>query len=124
MKRLELCDGVQSWVSRVKRRGLSTHPWVAPHVQYDGAGGFAASPYCLRSSCQEVKQPVAHWGAIHSWSSLCMSCCGIVVLNAVHCAECSMNSILSGGLLRLHRLSSGWAGMQTEMGPGWREEMT
>ncbi len=30
MKRLELCDGVQSWVSRVKRRGLSTHPWGAP----------------------------------------------------------------------------------------------
>ncbi len=27
MKRLELYDGVQSWVSRVKRRGLSTHPW-------------------------------------------------------------------------------------------------
>ncbi len=30
MKRLELCDSVQSWVSRVKRRGLSTHPWGAP----------------------------------------------------------------------------------------------
>ncbi len=30
MKRLELFDGVQSWVSRVKRRGLSTHPWGAP----------------------------------------------------------------------------------------------
>ncbi len=30
MKRLDLCDGVQSWISRVKRRGLSTHPWGAP----------------------------------------------------------------------------------------------
>ncbi len=30
MNRLELCDGVQSWVSRVKRRGLSTHPWGGP----------------------------------------------------------------------------------------------
>ena len=28
--RLELCDGVQLWVSRVKRRGLSKHPWGAP----------------------------------------------------------------------------------------------
>ncbi len=24
---VQLPDGVQSWVSRVKRRGLSTHPW-------------------------------------------------------------------------------------------------
>ena len=30
MKRLLLCVGVQSWVSRVKSRGLSTHPWGAP----------------------------------------------------------------------------------------------
>ncbi len=29
-ERLELWDGVQSWVSRVKRRRLSTHPWGAP----------------------------------------------------------------------------------------------
>lgn len=30
MERLEMDVGVQSWVSRVKRRGLSTHPWEAP----------------------------------------------------------------------------------------------
>lgn len=30
INRLELDVGVQSWVSRVKRRGLSTHPWGAP----------------------------------------------------------------------------------------------
>ncbi len=60
MKRLELCDGVQSWVSRVKRRGLSTHPWGGgPCVQCDGAG---CDPYCLRSPGQEVQQPVAQRG--------------------------------------------------------------
>ncbi len=59
MKRLELCDGVQSWVSRVKRRGLSTHPW-GPCVQCDGAGCvYSADPYCLRSTGQKVQQPVA-----------------------------------------------------------------
>ncbi len=60
MKRLELCDGVQSWVSRVKRRGLSTHPWGGgPCVQCDGAGCVTADPYCLRSPGQKVQQPVA-----------------------------------------------------------------
>ncbi len=62
MKRLELCDGVQSWVSRVKRRGLSTHPWGGPCVQCDGAGCVTADPYCLRSPGQEVQQPVAQRG--------------------------------------------------------------
>ncbi len=59
MKRLELFDGVQSWVSRVKRRGLSTHPWGGPCVQCDGAGCVTADPYCLRSPGQKVQQPVA-----------------------------------------------------------------
>ncbi len=62
MKRLELCDGVQSWVSRVKRRGLSTHPWGGSCVQCDGAGCVSADPYCLRSPSQEVQQPVSQRG--------------------------------------------------------------
>ncbi len=59
MKRLDLFDGVQSWVSRVKRRGLSTHPWGGPCVQCDGAGCVTADPYCLRSPGQKAQQPVA-----------------------------------------------------------------
>ncbi len=58
MKRLELCDSVQSWVSRVKRRGLSTS-LGGPCVQCDGAGCVNADPYCLRSYGQKVQQPVA-----------------------------------------------------------------
>ncbi len=61
MKRLELFDGVQSWVSRVKRRGLSTHPCPPPPpcVQCDGAGCVTADLYCLKSPGQKVQQPVA-----------------------------------------------------------------
>ncbi len=62
MKRLELCDGVQLWVSRVKKMGLSTHPWGGSCVQCDGAGCVNADPYCLRSPGQEVQQPVAQRG--------------------------------------------------------------
>ena len=62
MKRLEPNDGVQTWVSRVKRRGLSTHPWGAPRVQCDGTGGVAADSNCLWSPRQEVQQPVAQGG--------------------------------------------------------------
>ncbi len=61
INRLELCEGVQSWVSRVKRRGLSTHLW-GPLVQCDGAGCVNADPYCLRSPSQEVQKPVAQRG--------------------------------------------------------------
>ncbi len=59
MKRLELCDGVQSWVSRVKRRGLNTHHWGAPVFSVMVLDVFTADPYCLRSPGQEVQQPVA-----------------------------------------------------------------
>ncbi len=62
MKRLELCDGVQSWVSRVKRRGLSTHPWGGPVFSVMVSGCVNADPYCLRSSGQKVQQPVAQRG--------------------------------------------------------------
>ncbi len=55
MKRLELCDSLQSWVSRVKRRGLSTHSWGGGgRVQCDGAGCVTADLYCLRSPSQEA----------------------------------------------------------------------
>ncbi len=50
---------MQSWVSRVKRRGLNTHSWGASCVQCDGAGCVTADPYCLRSPGQKVQQPVA-----------------------------------------------------------------
>ncbi len=69
MKRLELCDGVQSWVSRVKRRG-SAHILGGPCVKFDGAGCVTADPYCLRSPGQEVQQPVAQRGVEPSWTSL------------------------------------------------------
>ncbi len=67
MKRLELCDGVQSWVSRVKRRGAQHTSLVlcsvcVQCVQCDGAGCVNADPYCLRSPGQEVQQPVAQRG--------------------------------------------------------------
>ncbi len=56
MKRLELFDGVQSWVSRVN---TSAHILGGPCVQCDGAGCVTADPYCLRSPGQKVQQPVA-----------------------------------------------------------------
>ncbi len=59
MKRLELFDGVQSWVSRVKRRGLSTHPWGAPVFSVMVLDVLLPDPYCLRSPGQKVQQPVA-----------------------------------------------------------------
>ncbi len=62
MKRLELCDSVQSWVSRVKRRGAQHTSLGGPYVQCDGAGCVNADPYCLRSPSQEVQQPVAQRG--------------------------------------------------------------
>lgn len=42
IKRLELDGGVQSWVSRVMRRGLSTGVNTILGVHRDGAGGGAA----------------------------------------------------------------------------------
>lgn len=39
MNNLEVCDGVQSWVSRAARRGLSTHPCGGACVESDSAGG-------------------------------------------------------------------------------------
>ncbi len=58
---MKLCDGVQSWVSRVKRRGLDTHPWGAPvfSVMVLDVLLPSADPYCLRSPGQKVQQPVA-----------------------------------------------------------------
>lgn len=38
MNNLEVCDGVQSWVSRAGRRGLSTHPCGGACVECDSAG--------------------------------------------------------------------------------------
>lgn len=34
-----------------------------PSVQCSSAGGVAADPYCLLSSCQETQQPVTQRGA-------------------------------------------------------------
>ncbi len=62
MKRLELCDGVQSWVSRVKRRGLSTHPWGGPVVSVMVLDVLMPTRTALRSPSQEVQQPVAQRG--------------------------------------------------------------
>ena len=58
IKRLELCDGMQSWVNSVKRRGLSTHPSGAPVLSM-----MVLKVYRLRSASQEVQQPVAQRGA-------------------------------------------------------------
>ena len=51
--------GVQSWVSRMKRKGAQETSSGGPFVQSYGAGCVIADKYSLRSPCQEVQQPVA-----------------------------------------------------------------
>ncbi len=117
MKRLELCDGVQSWVSRVKRRGLSTHPWGAPVFSVMVLDVFTADPYCLRSSRSE--SPTASctatcWapaGSIYEWAVegwLCWMLNWSLWTAIWHtCLFCPDVWGLGGGQWRWHHRSSG-----------------
>ncbi len=98
MKRLELCDGVQSWVSRVKRMGLSTHPWGAPVfsvmvldvlMQTRTAWGLP-----VRKSNNQLHR-----------ANLWVSCWGMIVLNA---ELKSMNSILTYESFLSRCVRAGW----------------
>ncbi len=53
MKRLELFDGVQSWVKQSEEEGAQHTSLGGPCVQCDGAGCVTADPYCLRSPGQK-----------------------------------------------------------------------
>ena len=51
----------QSWLNRKYRRGLSTHPSVAPVSRISG-GGVVAYLHHLGAARQEVQDPVAQGG--------------------------------------------------------------
>ncbi len=42
-----------------EEEGAQHTSFGGPCVQCDGAGCVTADPYCLRSTCQKVQQPVA-----------------------------------------------------------------
>ncbi|KAM3870190.1 protection of telomeres protein 1 [Diretmus argenteus] len=84
--------GVQSWVSRVKSRGLSTHPWGAPVFRVMVLDVLpptrTACGLPVRKSNNQLHSEVF----TPSRSSLCISCWGMMVLNA---ELKSMKSILT-----------------------------
>ncbi len=127
MKRLELCDGVQSWVSRVKRRGLSTHPW----------GPLCSVWWCWMCYCRPVlpevsrsESPTAsctatYWapaGPVYEWAVegwLCWMLNWSLWTAIWHtCPFCPGVWGLGGGQWRWHHRSSDWTYMQTGGGPG------
>ncbi len=72
MKRWSCVTVVQSWVSRVKRRGLSTHPW-GPLCSVWWCWMFTADPYCLRSPGQKSNSQLhsdvwAPAGPVYGWA--------------------------------------------------------
>ncbi len=127
MKRLELCDGVQSWVSRVKRRGLSTHPWGAPVFSVmvldvllptRTAWGLPVrkSNSQLHSDVLSPAVPVYGW-AVEEW--LCWMLNWSLWTAIWHtCPFCLGVWGLGGGQWRWHHRSSDWTYMQTGRGPG------
>ncbi len=133
MKRLELVDGVQSWVSRVKRRGLSTHPWGGPCVQCDGAGCVYCRPILPEVSrsesptascterCWAPAGPIYEW-AVEGW--LCWmlnwSLWTAIWQTSPFCPDVWG---LGGGQWWWHHRSSGWTYMQVELeGVQWGGE--
>ncbi len=105
MKRLELCDGVQSWVSRVKRRGLSTHPWGAPVFSVMVLDVLMPTRTAwglpVRKSNNQLHREVLS----PSWANLWVSCWGMIVLNA---ELKSMNSILTYESFLSRYVRAGW----------------
>ncbi len=74
-----------------------------PCVQCDGAGCVTADPYCLRSPGQEVQ---LHSDVLSpSWTSLWISCWGMIVLNA---ELKSMNSNLTYVSVLSRCVRAGW----------------
>ena len=106
---LELWVGVQSCVSRVKRRGLSTQPCGAPVLRVMLLEMLlptrTAWGLWLRKSSSQLQREVLR----PSLSSLQISCCGIMVLNA---ELKSMNSILTYESFLSRWVSAGWRAEQ------------
>ena len=92
MKRLVPNDGVQSWVSRVKRRGLRTHPWGAPVFSVMVLEVLLPTRTACGLPVRESNSQLHREVLSPSWPSLWMRCWGMIVLNA---ELKSMNSILT-----------------------------
>ncbi len=105
MKRLDLFDGVQSWVSRVKRRGLSTHPWGAPVFSVMVLDVLLPTRTAWGLPVRKPNSQLHSDVLSPSWTNLWMSCWGMIVLNA---ELKSMNSILTYGSFLSRCVRAGW----------------
>jgi len=88
-KRLLLCVGVQSWVSRGKSKGLRMHPWGAP---------------VFRMMVLDALLPTR-------------PACGLLVRKSSNQFYSEVFSPRQSSFWRLHQWT-GWPEMQTGRGPG------